>query len=128
MTLIYFVQCITQFSQSEAINIYLLVLLVKIVITQDKFKLTKAFLVELNLKPYQKFVLYFTEKEKNTIYDSDYKLTMNRSNNKAVLNRNGAKIVGKITETDISWYVLHYKPFVTYRIKFYQMNVIDLLR
>ena len=65
-----------------------------------------------HIRIYLKDVFGFAEYHKKGTYGLDYKLTLTRNTNNAVLNEDNAINLGRIKINGIEWYVPHYTPSI----------------
>ena len=66
-----------------------------------------------HVRIYLKDVFGFAEHQLKATYGLGYILTLTRDNDKAVLNKENATVVGKVRINAIEWYVPHYTPSIS---------------
>ena len=84
---------------------------------QRKLTNNKSQKGKYHVRIYLKDVFGFAEYREKATYGMDYKLTLTRNSDNAVLNKGNAINNGKIKINAIDWYVPHYTPSMQQQIK-----------
>ena len=61
-----------------------------------------------HVRIYLKDIFGYAEHQEKATYGLGYKLTLTRNTDNAILNKDNATILGKVTINAIEWYILHY--------------------